>query len=187
MLGYAAAALELSEPWLQLNTWISESFHRAPALMLGLAMLALVPPLAVAGFLMRGQRRSPDSTLLLSRPALRKAGDSARASTHRTEISAWPTEAWLEDASRRRYPIGRAMLRIGREADNDICLTAKTVHRYHAVVRRTTDGDVVITDLSGADGNGVLVNGSRIGEARLKQGDVIHIGEVKMRFDARLV
>ena len=61
----------------------------------------------------------------------------------------------------------------------------KTVHRYHAVIRRTTDGDVVITDLSGADGNGVLINGKRIGEARLVKGDVIGIGEVKLKFDAQ--
>jgi pSer/pThr/pTyr-binding forkhead associated (FHA) protein len=79
------------------------------------------------------------------------------------------------------------MVRIGREADNDICLSTKTVHRYHAVIRRTTDGEVLITDLSGAEGNGVRINGVRAAEARLKKGDVIEIGEVKMRFDARPV
>jgi pSer/pThr/pTyr-binding forkhead associated (FHA) protein len=89
--------------------------------------------------------------------------------------------------SGQRHVIGRAMLRIGREADNDICLSEKTVHRYHAVVRRTTDGEVVVTDLSGADGNGVLINGTRVGEGRLTKGDVIGIGEVKLRFDARPV
>jgi hypothetical protein len=184
---YFAAGLEVGETWLQLNTWISDGFHRAPVLMLGLAVLALVPPLAAAGLLMRGQRRSPDSTVLISRPQKRKGGDSPRSATSRTEISAWPTEAWVEDSAKRRYVIGRTMVRIGREADNDICLTAKTVHRYHAVIRRTMDGEVLITDLSGAEGNGVLVNGVRAGEARLKKGDTINIGEVTMRFDARPV
>jgi pSer/pThr/pTyr-binding forkhead associated (FHA) protein len=61
------------------------------------------------------------------------------------------------------------------------------VHRYHAAIRRTADGDVMITDLSGKDGNGVLVNGASVGEARLKKGDVINIGEVKLKFDARPV
>jgi len=32
-----------------------------------------------------------------------------------------------------------------------------------------------------------LINGTRVGEGRLKQGDVIGIGEVKLRFDARPV
>ncbi len=63
----------------------------------------------------------------------------------------------------------------------------KTVHRYHAVIRRTTDGVVMITDLSGKDGNGVLVNGARVAEARLTKGDIINIGEVKMRFEAQPV
>jgi pSer/pThr/pTyr-binding forkhead associated (FHA) protein len=84
-----------------------------------------------------------------------------------------------------QYAIGRTMVRIGREEDNDICLSAHTVHRYHAVIRRTTEGDVVITDLSGDDGNGVLVNGVRVTEARLTRGDMISVGEVKLRFDAR--
>jgi pSer/pThr/pTyr-binding forkhead associated (FHA) protein len=46
---------------------------------------------------------------------------------------------------------------------------------------------VMITDLSGKDGNGVLVNGATVGETRLKKGDVINIGEVKLKFDARPV
>jgi pSer/pThr/pTyr-binding forkhead associated (FHA) protein len=108
--------------------------------------------------------------------------------TARTEVLAWPTEAWVELAGTgQRHVIGRAMLRIGREADNDICLSEKTVHRYHAVIRRTTDGEVVVTDLSGAEGNGVLINGARVGEGRLTKGDLIGIGEVKLRFDARPV
>ena len=68
-----------------------------------------------------------------------------------------------------RRIIGRTLLRIGREEDNDIRFAVKTVHRYHAVIRRTTDGVVMITDVSGKDGNGVLVNGARVAEARLRK------------------
>ena len=80
------------------------------------------------------------------------------------------------------------MLRIGREADNDICLSDKTVHRYHAVIHRTTDGAVVVTDLSGADGNGVLINGTRVGEGRLTEGDIDRHrrSEVEVRRKTRL-
>ena len=176
-----------ADAWLQLHSWFGDSFNRAPALMLVLAVLMALPPLAIAGLMMRRQRRSPDSTVLISRSSLRGAAPRS-GMTARNEVSAWPTEAWVEFAgSGQRYVIGRAMLRIGREADNDICRSEKTVHRYHAVIRRTTDGDVVITDLSGADGNGVLINGTRVGEGRLVKGDVISIGEVKLKFDSRLV
>jgi hypothetical protein len=171
--------------WLGLNSWLGDTYASAPALMLVLAVLIALPPLAIAGLLLRRQqRRSPDSTVLISRPSREAA--APHNVTVRTELSGWPTEAWVEIAGQ-RHVIGRAMLRIGREADNDICLQQKTVHRYHAVIRRTTDGDVVITDLSGAEGNGVVINGTRVGEGRLTQGDIVGIGEVKLKYDARPV
>ena len=193
LVAFAALAGESGETWLSLHHWIGEGYDRAPALMLGLAVLLIIPPLALAGMLMRWQRRSPDTTIMISRPSRSLGGSPpvglTRRPTARTEISAWPTEAWVEveNDSKRRYVIGRTLIRIGREADNDICLTAKTIHRYHAVIRRTMDGEVLITDLSGSDGNGVLINGARAVEARLSKGDTITIGEVKLRFDARPV
>jgi hypothetical protein len=172
--------------WSQLSHWVSEGYQRAPALMLGLSVLLAVPPLALAGRLVARRRHAPETTQLIGRRSSRSA-PRQRLTTMRTEVSAWPTQAWVEVEGQlgQRYVIGRTLVRIGREEDNDICLAASTVHRYHAVIRRTTDGDVVITDLSGDEGNGVLVNSTQVAEARLKQGDVIHIGEVKLRFDAR--
>jgi len=176
------------QAWLQVRQWVDGGFARAPALMLGLSVLLAVPPLALAGLLVRRTRRSPDATTLISRTSRRSAGTSPQSTT-RTEISAWPTEAWVEVEGRPdgRCVIGRTLVRIGREGDNEICISARTVHRYHAVIRRTTEGEVVINDLSGDDGNGVLVNGTRVAEARLTKGDVINVGEVKLRFEARPV
>ena len=58
--------------------------------------------------------------------AVARAGKRPHAPSRRrdTEVSAWPTEAWVEiDGTRGgRYVIGRTLVRIGREADNDICL-----------------------------------------------------------------
>jgi hypothetical protein len=182
------AATAAGEAWASLHDWIGDSYSRAPALMLVLAVLIALPPLALAGMMLRSQRRSPDTTILL-RPANRRAEAPPKTRTVRTEMSSWPTEAWVEvpSESGARYVVGLTMLRIGREVDNDICLSERTVHRYHAVIRRTSEGDVVITDLSGADGNGAFINGKRISEGRLAPGDIISIGEVKLKFDARLV
>lgn len=181
-----AAADAGDQAWMLLRHWVSEGYQRAPALMLGLSVLLAVPPLALAGLLVGRKRHAPEMTRLIGRPSSRGAARQ-RMTTARTEISAWPTEAWVEVVGEpgNRYVIGRTLVRIGREGDNDICLSANTVHRYHAVIRRTTVGDVVITDLSGEEGNGVLVNGTRVAEARLKQGDAIRIGEVRLHFDAR--
>ncbi len=177
-----ALLLATGDAWLQLSSWLGDSYHKAPALMLVLVAVIALPTLGIAGFMLRRQKQqSPDVTVRLPRQS---AHSGRRDTTMRTELAAWPTEAWVEIAGR-KHVIGRTMVRIGREADNDICLQEKTVHRYHAVIRRSTDGEVIVTDLSGPEGNGVLVNGARVGEGRLKAGDVIAIGEVKLNFDAR--
>ena len=184
----AAAADVGGQAWTQIRYWVSEGYQRAPALMLGLSVLLAVPPLALAGRLASRRRHPPETTQLIGRRSSRDK-PRPRLTTVRTEVSAWPTQAWVEVESQpgKRYVIGRTLVRIGREEDNDICLAANTVHRYHAVIRRTTDGEVLITDLSGEEGNGVVVNGTQVAEARLKQGDAIRVGEVKLRFDAQPV
>jgi FHA domain-containing protein len=175
--------------WQLLLQWVVDSYERAPALMLGLSVLFAVPPLALAGLLVRRTRpSSPDATVRISRSRKPTTGEP-QMTTVRADVSSWPTQAWveLEGIPGERYIIERTLLRIGREEDNDIRFPAPTVHRYHAVIRRTTEGDVVITDLSGDDGNGVLVNGHRVSEAMLQKGDHISVGEVKLRFDSRPV
>jgi hypothetical protein len=172
---------------LQVQNWLGAGSERVPALMLVLTMLLAVPPLAVAGLLVGRRRRYAGMTIGRSR-WLRRAGPSAHT-TARTYVSSWPTEAWVhvEGVPGNRWVIGRSFLRIGQEEDNDIRMASRSVHRYHAVIRRTTDGDVVINDLSGAGGAGVLVNGMRIAEARLKEGDAIDVGAIKLRFAAQPV
>jgi hypothetical protein len=184
----ADRGVQVLEPVRQ---WIGESYARAPALVLGLSVVVVVPPLALVGLLARRKRRtsaapSPDTTLALTRAGKRAALET---NTLKTEGFSWPTEAWvdIQGTPGGRYVIGRTLVRIGREADNDIRLSAKTVHRYHAAIRRTTDGDVMVTNLSGNEGNGVLVNGKPVDEARLKKGDIINVGEVKLHFDAKPV
>lgn len=184
-----AAADGSGQAWLQVRHWLGAGFERVPALMLGLSVLLAVPPLALAGLLVsRRKRHAPETTITRSR-RFRRAAAAPRQTTARTYVSAWPTEAWvdIDGAPGGRCIIGRTLVRIGQEEDNDIRLSAYSVHRYHAVIRRTTDGDVVINDLSGTDGTGVLVNGARVSEARLAKGDVIDVGAIKLRFDAQPV
>jgi hypothetical protein len=171
---------------LQMRNWIGAGSERVPALMLVLTMLRAVPPLAIAG-LMVGRRRRHAGTAAGRWRRLRGSAEPPAQTTARTYISSWPTEAWvhIDGAPGSRWLIGRSFLRIGQEEDNDIRLNSRSVHRYHAVIRRTTDGDVVINDLSGADGAGVLVNGTRIDEARLQEGDAIDVGAIKLRFAAQ--
>ena len=75
-----------------------------------------------------------------------------------------------------------SIVRIGRHGDNDVQLASQTVHRYHAVLHATPTQGHVITDLSGPEGNGVVVNGARIEHATLAPGDEIELGDVHLRF-----
>jgi hypothetical protein len=164
------------------------SYERVPALVLGLVALLAVPPLAILGLMLRARdRASGEQTQIQPR----KRGATAAPRNARTVLTeggpSWPSEAWIEieGAGQARHGVGRSVVRIGREGDNDICLADKTVHRYHAAVHRTDDAEFVITDLSSAGGNGIKVNGRAVAEARLADGDTIDLGLARLKFIAR--
>ncbi len=70
-------------------------------------------------------------------------------------------------------------LRIGRSPACDIVLDDASVSRRHAVVVHRGGRAVILDDRSL---NGVFVNGERVGEAALSDGDGIAIGHVSARF-----
>jgi adenylate cyclase len=71
-------------------------------------------------------------------------------------------------------------IRIGRAASNDITLPHSSISRSHALLEGNHEG-WVLTDQRSA--NGVLLNGARVERAALKSGDIIGLGEVKLRFE----
>jgi adenylate cyclase len=71
-------------------------------------------------------------------------------------------------------------IHIGRAASNDITLPHSSISRSHALLEGHREVWVV-TDQHSA--NGVLVNGVRIEHTELKSGDVIGLGDIKLRFE----
>ncbi|MFA5950165.1 MAG: FHA domain-containing protein [Hyphomicrobium sp.] len=167
--------------------WLTASYERAPALMLGLAALLAVPPLALIGLAIRRRDGGrSEMTQIRSRPPSGPGLPRDKLSTGFTPLR--PGKVWIEvdgQDGAKRHAISAPLVRIGRESDNDICLSDMTVHRYHAAVHRTEDADYVITDLSSAGGNGVTVNGRTVAEARLSHGDQIELGRARLTFIAR--
>ena len=88
-----------------------------------------------------------------------------------------------EGRDSRRLSLASELVLIGRDEENDVRLRDSTVHRHHAAVHHTNEGEFIIKDLSGDGGNGVYVNGRRIGERPLASGDVVELGAVKLRFE----
>jgi hypothetical protein len=79
-------------------------------------------------------------------------------------------------------PVGEGSLRLGRGQASDVVLEDRSVSRRHAVVTRRGD-DVVLWDDRSM--NGVRVNGERVPQAVLRDGDAIALGDVQMRFIVR--
>lgn len=79
-------------------------------------------------------------------------------------------------------PLRPGAVRIGRHAENEICLKNNSVHRKHAVADVAENGKVTIRDLETQ--NGVIVNGVRIPSHDLQVGDLVELGEVRLRFIA---
>jgi hypothetical protein len=171
--------------WTGLQTWLATSYERAPALVLGLAALLVIPPLALLGVVLRWrvEQTADDSTYLHPRRQPHSASWEVEGASAEPEPT-WPSQAWLETdvPGGARYALGPGVTRIGREDDNDICIRDMTVHRYHAAIHRNDDAEFVITDLSSADGNGVVVNGRRAAEIKLRDGDAIELGLARFKF-----
>jgi ABC-type multidrug transport system ATPase subunit/pSer/pThr/pTyr-binding forkhead associated (FHA) protein len=65
------------------------------------------------------------------------------------------------------------IIRIGRAAENDICLPHPMVSRFHAIVKKGADGLSVVDQGSA---NATYVNGRSVRARPLCEGDVVHIG-----------
>jgi pSer/pThr/pTyr-binding forkhead associated (FHA) protein len=82
-------------------------------------------------------------------------------------------------------PLTAEVTHLGRSQSADIVLDDPSVSRRHAVVAVRAGRTVVLDDRSL---NGVVVNGARVAEAALRDGDAIVLGRVSLRYhevDAR--
>lgn len=137
--------------------------------MLGLLALVVLPILAPIGLLLRNHTRAtpkPAGVLESFVPP--------------------PRSLWIdiEGVADSRRQLGHGLVRIGRQDDNELCIDDATVHRYHAVIYTTLDGEIAIADVSGQNGNGIKIDGERVTQAMLKPGDRLHVGRVQLRIGA---
>lgn len=80
-----------------------------------------------------------------------------------------------------RYVLGERVVVLGRLPDCDITLTDTNVSRHHAEIRPHTDGFVLV-DLGST--NGCRVNGQRVNQRLLHDGDELSFGNTRMLFQA---
>ena len=90
--------------------------------------------------------------------------------------------AYLVEPSglQQKYVMSKTAIRIGRGKDNDICLSNDSISTHHAEIHRVRDGSFYIVDLGST--NGVLVNDKKITQQVLLSGDIVELGEVRLKF-----
>jgi small-conductance mechanosensitive channel len=81
-----------------------------------------------------------------------------------------------------RFPLFKDKLTIGRTVHNDIQLKAQYVSRRHAVVVTEEDRTRIV---DWGSKNGIYVNGKRVTEQVLKNGDRVTVGTADFKYEER--
>ncbi|HLA77651.1 MAG TPA: FHA domain-containing protein [Vicinamibacteria bacterium] len=82
-------------------------------------------------------------------------------------------------SARREVALGRMLLSIGRDPSNDVVLPDAMVSRRHAVIE-CRGSQYFLRDCNSS--NGSLVNGDRVSECGLHDGDLVAIGTARLLF-----
>jgi len=179
-----SAGLSLVAVAGQVSALLAEGYQRAPALVVILSAMLVLPVAAIASLIVHATARRRSR-----RAAIRAAELKAQAAEWTSEDTLAPIsipvahQAWLTIEGADSRPLAGQLIRIGRHQDNDVRLEDASVHRYHAVIEHTAGEAFVITDLSGNDGNGVRINGERLAQAQLIDGDIIELGRTRLKFE----
>jgi pSer/pThr/pTyr-binding forkhead associated (FHA) protein len=83
----------------------------------------------------------------------------------------------------RQFACTRAELKIGRSNENEFAIEDSSLSPTHARLRLDDSGEWHLIDLSSS--HGVLVNGEPYAQATLRSGDLLQLGNVKLRFIGR--
>jgi hypothetical protein len=128
----------------------------------------------------QGEFRITAEAVALERPQRRESVDDRAGVAPRSRAATEEPCLVLLDDDRpvRTVPIGRRV-RIGRQADNDLVVTDPGVSRHHAEV--TNERSMcTLRDLGST--NGTLINGTRVNEHALRDGDRIQLGSSVVEF-----
>jgi hypothetical protein len=103
--------------------------------------------------------------------------------TIRPEVPRQPW-AWLRprgEGMKSGYPLNKSHVVLGRDVNCDVMVNHHSVSRRHAEIVRLAEG-YLFRDLGGK--NGCFVNGQRVQEYLLQEGDVVAVGDIQLNFEA---
>ena len=135
-----------------------------PSLLLYLvpSIVALVAILIIVGSLIYFRRRAP-------KPVIKHHAFSQHAN-------------FINMANKQRHAIDTIPWRIGRSRTNGLSIDDHSVSRVHAEVNLDEEGKFHICDLESL--NGVYVNEARVDVSTLNHGDIVDVGDIRLKFDS---
>jgi pSer/pThr/pTyr-binding forkhead associated (FHA) protein len=83
----------------------------------------------------------------------------------------------------RRFRIETGVCRIGRHPDNELRLNDRSISRFHAELVRNHNGTFSIYDAGSK--NGIRVGSRPVHSSVLREGDLIDLGEIHLKFSRR--
>ncbi|QQL44378.1 FHA domain-containing protein [Sulfuriroseicoccus oceanibius] len=81
----------------------------------------------------------------------------------------------LADGTDERITLTKEITTVGRDRQNDVVINDESVSTFHAEIR-LEDGVHILRDAGST--NGIRVNGDRVSEAQLNDGDLLRFGSV---------
>jgi ABC transport system ATP-binding/permease protein len=157
--GRYSFAVDLQRLWIDKHRrieWVREDLADA------LAEWAAAPTLTA---------QQPDTSISGAPPALPGASHAVdRAAATSPDVLRSPET---------RMRIQSKVMKMGRRPDNDIIVSDLGVSEHHAELRLSSAGVYQIVDLGSH--NGTYVNGNRVNQAELNEGDILAIGHATFR------
>src|SRR5688500_4524323 len=80
----------------------------------------------------------------------------------------------------REERLTQPVIKVGKLSSSHLRLDDESVSRMHAVIEVTGPGDISIIDLGST--KGTIVNGQKVNKARLQDGDLILLGDLRIEF-----
>ncbi len=102
-----------------------------------------------------------------------------KASSNPKRVYAYLVE--FKQAQEIRHELSQNAVIIGRNLDCNIVLDDDSVSGKHAVIKLLENHEVIILDTMSS--NGLRVNQQKVSEIKLSDGDIIHFGDTKARFE----
>lgn len=119
----------------------------------------------------------------IKRRQLTNPGTSPKADPKKTIISGATSNPTLKvylATGKLLYNLKPEQISIGRSANNIIVIQEQTISSNHAQINFEA-GQYVLTDLNST--NGTFVNGKRITKQALRNGDLVRMGAIEMKFN----